>query len=242
MTIFLQSFRFAGAVRNCLALPLLPALVLLTLLVGGEAKGQADRCEQPQPVCNARDAVFAVSSFDPIGSAVRISEARLVTARHVVADEKTVTLFLADGQPIEAQVIPTDYPGDLVLLESSALPPGPSLAPSEITPEALLFTVGADVSLRRVRAYDPGRLHFAPPLDRPFARLHHDAYSQPGNSGGALVDENGQLVGIVASGGEGRYEAIPAEAILTLSTRSGFDLAEASAEIGAAVRVCMFYI
>jgi hypothetical protein len=230
--------RFSAATRAWLAIPALLLAVLLATLLAPKANGQSDACEQPKPVCDARAAVFAVSSFEPIGSAVRIGKTRLVTARHVVADEQTVTVFLADGQPIEAQVLATDYPGDLVLLESSALPPGPSLTPERIMLEAALFTVGAEVGSRRIRAYNPGRLHLAPPPDRPLARLHHDAYSQPGNSGGALVDETGRLVGIVASGGEGRFEAIPAEAITALSARSGPDLDAASAEIGTAVRIC----
>ena len=225
------AFRFF-AVR-----PLLPALLLL-LLLPLPAPAQSDACAQPQPVCDARAAVFPVSSFDPVGSAVRIGETRLVTARHVVADEAQATLFLPDGQPLQARVVATDYPGDLVLLEIPGLPPGPVLAPAEARPEADLFTVGADVGQQRIRAYDPGRLRFVPPPDLPLARLHHDAYSQPGNSGGALVDESGALVGIVASGGEGRFEAIPAAAIAELTARSGPEAAAASAEIGAAVRIC----
>ena len=156
----------------------------------------------------------------------------------MVADEPSASLTLADGQVVEARVVASDYPGDLILLESDALPPGPSLTPEKVVPGAALFTVAADVGSRRIRAYDPGRLRLAPPPDRPLARLHHDAYSQPGHSGGALVDEAGRLVGIVASGGEGRFEAIPAAAITTLLARSGPDFAAASAEIGAAVRIC----
>ena len=222
------------------ARPAFPALLFLVVLLAlpVSAEARSDACEQPAPVCDARAAVFAVSAFDPIGSAVRIAANRLVTARHVVADEPTVRLFLADGQPIAAEVVPTDYPGDLVLLESPDLPPGPSLTPEPIAPGADLHTVGADVGLRRIRAYGPGRVHLMPAPDLPLARLHHDAYSQPGTSGGALVDERGRLVGIVASGGEGRFEAIPAEAIAALSARSGPEHAAQSAEIGAAVRIC----
>ncbi len=219
-----------------------PTLLLATLaflaLPAAKAEGQADSCPQPPPVCEARAAVFAVSAFDPIGSAVRIGETRLVTARHVVADEPEVTLFLPDGSPITAKALATDYPGDLILLETADLPPGPVLTPDEVRPDSELFTVGADVGRRGIRAYDPGRLRFAPTPDRPLARLHHDAYSQPGNSGGALVDQDGRLVGIVASGGEGRFEAIPADQIAALSARSGPDWEAASAEIGAAVRIC----
>lgn len=199
---------------------------------------QSDACAQPQPVCEARDAVFAISAFDPIGSAVRLDATRLVTARHVVADEEEVTLFLADGTPLKAIPLPSDYPGDLVLLEAADLPPGPVLIPAEAGPEAALHTVGADVGLRRIRAYDAGRITFVPAEGYPLARLHHTAYSQPGNSGGALVDAEGRLVGIVASGGEGRFEAIPAAAIAEAAARSGSEAAAASAEIGAAVRIC----
>lgn len=212
--------------------------LLLALLLAPAARGQGDDCSAPPPVCAARGAVFAVSAFDPLGSAVRLGENRLVTARHVVADAATVTLFLSDGRPLEARVVPSDYPGDLVLLETDGLPPGPVLTPGAARLDSALYTLGADIGERRIRAYQPGRLAFAPPPDRPLARLHHDAYSQPGNSGGALVDAEGRLVGIVASGGEGRFEAIPAEAIPALAARSGPDKAAASAEIGAAVRIC----
>jgi hypothetical protein len=214
------------------------AAVLLVALLPATADAQGDACAQPQPVCAARESVFAIAAFDPIGSAVRLGETRLVTARHVVADEELVTLFLPDGTPLQATVVPSDYPGDLILLEVEDLPPGPVLTPAEIEDDSAVYTVGADVGLRRIRAYDPGNLTFAPPADRPLARLHHSAYSQPGNSGGALVDDAGRLVGIVASGGEGRFEAIPAAAVGDLSQRSGPQAAEASAEIGAAVRVC----
>lgn len=202
------------------------------------ARGQSGACPAPEPVCEARAAVFLISAFDPVGSAVRIGPSRLVTARHVVADEPAVTVYLADGQAIRAQVIATDYPGDLILLENDQLPPGPSLKPQEISPESDLYTVGADVVSRRIRVYAPGRLHLAPPPDRPLARLHHDAYSQPGHSGGALVDGNGRLVGIVASGGENRFEAIPASVIASVAARSGPDRQAASAVTGAAVREC----
>ena len=226
--------------RSSVASPLLRFVPALCLLVvpSADALAQDNSCTQPAPVCDARDAVFAVSSFDPVGSAVRIGPERLVTSRHIVADRKTATLFLPNGRPIEVAVVPNDYRGDLVLLESAALPPGPALRATELEPDALLYTIGADVSLRRIRAYDPGRSRLLPAEGFPLARLHHGAYSQPGNSGGALVDEAGRLVGIVASGGEGRFEAIPAAAIATLKARSGAVHADASAEIGAAVRVC----
>ena len=199
---------------------------------------QETACEQPEPVCAARDAVFAISGFDPVGSAVRIGATRLVTARHTVADQEQVIVFLADGSQVRATPLPSDYPGDLLLLESEGLPDGPILIPGETTEGALLHTVGADLGRGAVRAYDAGPLRFLPAEGFPLARLHHAAYSQPGNSGGALVDEAGRLIGIAASGGEGRFEAIPSREIETLAARSGAEHLEASNELGAAVRIC----
>ena len=213
------------------------ALLLTVLLLARPAAAQDD-CAQPAPVCAARAAVFAISAFDPVGSAVRIGPERLVANRHSVADETAVTVFLADGRRVAARPLPSDYPGDLLLLEAEGLPDGPVLAPAEAPEGTPLHTIGADLGRGVVRAYDPGPLRFPPAEGYPLARLHHGAHSQPGNSGGALVDGAGRLIGIVASGGEGRFEAIPAAALTELAARSGPEHAAASAEIGAAVRVC----
>ncbi|WP_299396000.1 trypsin-like peptidase domain-containing protein [Pelagibius sp.] len=220
----LRGIAFAGAAAACLAAP--------------AAQAQGTDCDQPDPVCDARAAVFAISAFDPVGSAVRVGPDRLVTARHVVADQPEATLFLADGTPLTATVVPSGYAADLVFLTVDGLPQGPALEPAEARAGVDLFTIGADVGRQRIRAYDPGQTQALPAAGHPLARLHHDAYSQPGNSGGALVDAEGRLVGIVASGGEGRFEAIPSSALAVLESKSGPAFAEASAELGAAVRIC----
>lgn len=221
-------------------LKLLPFLIfaVAVLLLPAAAHAQGDDCRQPAAVCDARLAVFAISAFDPVGSAVRIGETQLVTSRHVVADRTTAELFLHDGSKIEVQVVPSDYKGDVILLSAPDLPSGPILQAADAREESQLFTVGADVQLQRIRAYDPGGITLLPAEDKSFARLHHTAHSQPGNSGGALVDEEGRLLGIVAAGGEGRSEAIPSRTIAVLAERSGPEHEAASAEIGAAVRIC----
>ena len=69
--------------------------------------------------------------------------------------------------------------------------------------------------------------------------MPHTAYNQPGVSGGALVNEKGGLVAIATSGGEGRFEAIPASRIAALTAASGDEHATRSAEIGTAYRECI---
>ncbi len=202
------------------------------------AQGSASACRQPSPVCEARGAVFPISAFDPVASAVRIGEDELLTTRHAIADEPSVRVFPPDGPPLEARAVPSAYKGDIVLLRVEGLPPGPILTPGRIVAEADLYTVGADVTYNAIRAYPPGRTLLPPADGLPLARLHHTAYSQPGNSGGALVDGEGRLVGIVASGGDGRFEAVPIAALKDLRQQSGEAFRAASDEIAVAIRTC----
>lgn len=213
---------------------LLPLLLLL--LPAWTAPAAAD-CGAPAPVCAARGAVFPVSGFSPIGSAVRIGPALLVTSRHVVADETEVTLFLPDRSPLRAEVLPSDYEDDLALLRAD-LPEGPALAPAEVPPQAPLYAVGADVAAGRVAVFAPGPLHAAPAPGHPRARLHHGAVSGPGTSGGALLDAEGRLQGFLAAGGEGRNEAIPAGRLAALQAASGAGAGARGAALGRAVRAC----
>jgi hypothetical protein len=217
------------------------AASLWICLVMAWSQARATDCEQPDPVCAVRQAVFAISAFDPVASAVRIGPDTLVTSRHAVANESSVTVFLADGRRLQGKVVPTDYLGDIILLTVDGLPSGAAIdIASEPLPEIgeSVYSVGVDVTKQAVRAYPPGSVLLPPAANHPLARLHHTAYSQPGNSGGALVSATGKLVGIIASGGEGRYEAVPVAALNDLKDRSGPAFGAASETLGAAVRDC----
>ena len=217
----------------------LGALVLALWLAAWPGAGaQEPACAAPEPVCAALGAVFAVSSFDPLASAVRVGPEFLVTNRHVVADETRAEVRLADGRRLVAEVVPTGYAGDLALLHVSGLGDGPVLRPGAAPTMGDLYVVGVDIATRRVRATAPGRPVLAPAPGKPLARLYHSAPSRPGHSGGALLDRQGRLIGIVASGGEGNNEAIPAAGVVALLAARGPAYAEDSQARGAATRVC----
>ena len=203
------------------------------------APTQAQDCEAAPPVCAARDAVFRVSAYGLNANAVRIAPSLLVTNRHVVADEEDLVIHLADGSQVPGQVVPTSYSGDLVLIEAE-LPEGPAIALDEDDDLGPWRTVAAAPDFRSVRVYREGGPLALPEPDLPLSRIHHTAQSQYGASGGALVDQEGELVGIVTSGGENRGEAIPARAIHQLRALSGEAHAEESRRIGKAYRDCDF--
>ena len=212
------------------------ALALAAALVATPVSAQ-DRCAAPEPVCAARAGVFVIHGFDPFASAVRVGPDLLVTNRHVVADARTVRIEAGGGREVEGAVVPTAYDGDLILVRAPGLGDGPALSPDGASSGGDLYTVGADLGRKAVRVYPPGRI-LLPRAATPQARLQHGAYSQVGNSGGALVDAGGRLVGIVASGGEGRYEAIEAGEIERLKEQSGPAFEAESAAVGLANRRC----
>lgn len=210
---------------------------VLAALGGAAAAQTKDDCADAAPVCAAVASVFRVSAYGQSANAVRIGEELLVSNRHVVGDEEDVVVHLAGGGAVPGKVVPTSYAGDLVLIEAK-LPDGPVLALDDDADTGPWRTVAAAPDLSRIRAYPPGGPLVLPDAARPLSRIHHTAYSQYGASGGALVDREGELVGIITSGGEGRGEAIPARAIAELKALSGPRHAEASRRIGSAYRDC----
>jgi len=218
--------------------PLIFLVLLAFSWTAAEAQRPAPGCKAPTAVCQASARVFAISSFDPVGSAVLIEAGLLVTNRHVVADNPRAQVFMADGSQRIADVVPTSYPGDLVLLRLEGLVVSQPLTLGAAAVDQQVYTVGADVGRGAVRAYLPGRVVAVPPDGKPLARVHHSARSQPGNSGGALFARDGSLVAIIASGGEGRNEAIPVAEVAKLKARSGPEQALPSARIGLAYRKC----
>ncbi len=197
-------------------------------------------CPHPAPVCRVRQAVFPVSGFDPAASATRIGPALLVTNRHVVADRPDAVVHTPDG-PREARVVPSSYAGDLALLEVQGLPSDgfvPDLE-GEVPGDGRFYAVGVDIARKEVRVFDPGGLIAGPAEGAPLGRLHIRARMQPGVSGGALVDEAGNLAGIAVGGGDGRFEAMPLEGVRALlSLRTDPEAAEVTRRLGAAFSAC----
>jgi tetratricopeptide (TPR) repeat protein len=214
---------------------LFAALLLASL--AGTAEAQS-RCKAPAPVCAVAERVFAIASFDPTASAVLIEPGLLVTNRHAVANNQRAQVFLPNGGQVLADVVPSGYGGDLILLRAPDLKAPENWPTAEAGTGDDLYTIGADIGRGAVRIYPPGRMLLPPASGKPLARIQHDAFSQPGNSGGALVDAEGRLVAIVASGGEGRNEAIPAAEIKKLKSLSGPAHLAVSLATGEAYRKC----
>lgn len=136
-----------------------------------------------------------------LGSGVIVSEKGLIlTNNHVVATADEIEIALSDGRKMSAKVVGTDPDTDLALIKIEAENlPAITFASSEklnvgdvVLAIGNPFGVGQTVTQGIVSAL--GRNHLGINTFENF--IQTDASINPGNSGGALVDTEGNLVGI----------------------------------------------
>jgi serine protease DegQ len=136
-----------------------------------------------------------------LGSGVIVSpEGYLLTNNHVIEGADEIEVQLADGRQGRARVVGTDPETDLALLKidldrlpTVAFGDAPSLQVGDLVLAiGNPFNVGQTVTAGIVSAL--GRRQLGLSTFENF--IQTDAAINPGNSGGALVDANGNLVGI----------------------------------------------
>ena len=124
----------------------------------------------------------------------------ILTNDHVVGGSRDIQVSFADGRVLPAKVVGTDPESDLAVLrvEGKGLTPI-TLGQSEKAQvgDVVLaigdpFGVGQTVTMGIVSALGRNRLG----VNRYENFIQTDAAINPGNSGGALVDTNGNLIGI----------------------------------------------
>ena len=139
-----------------------------------------------------------------VGSGVIVSaDGYVLTNNHVVAGEKNIHILLTDGKRLPAAFVGSDPESDLAVLKvdtkESGLLPAITLANREnLAVGDVVFAIGSpygfsqSVSSGIISALD--RNFF--PLNPVDEFIQTDAIVNPGNSGGALIDARGNLIGI----------------------------------------------
>ena len=136
-----------------------------------------------------------------LGSGVIVSEQGLIlTNNHVVALADEIEIALSDGRKMSAKVVGTDPDTDLALIkiEADNLPAITFASSDKLNVGDVVlaignpFGVGQTVTQGIISAL--GRNHLGINTFENF--IQTDASINPGNSGGALIDTDGNLVGI----------------------------------------------
>ena len=141
-----------------------------------------------------------------LGSGVIINaDGSIMTSEHVVAGATEITLTFTDGTRGTAQVVEAMPELDIAILQSSALPDVVVPATFGGTPAigSRVYAVGNPLGLSgsistgviSATGRTIGREDGAPLEDL----IQFDAAVNPGSSGGPLLDENAQLIGIVTA-------------------------------------------
>jgi S1-C subfamily serine protease len=138
--------------------------------------------------------------LEPEGSAVALAHGLFVTANHVLGPGDRALLRLDDGRVFEAKVTARAPAADLALLESAA-PARPMqwgdtpLVGQEVCAVGNAFGLGISTACGVVSKKNVTHAGFNPVEDF----LQTDAATNPGMSGGALVNDKGKLVGILSA-------------------------------------------
>ncbi len=187
------------------------ALSFLTSSVFGAEKPAPFSRRNPivEAVAKTRDSIVTIKvarngAKDMVGSGIVVDERGfIVTNRHVVGSHKTVKVILAGGKETKGAVVATEASLDLAIVR--ILPPGPmkalTLAPhDDLLVGETVIAIGSPfgyqntVSTGIISAL--GREITMPAGDVLTGLIQTNASINPGNSGGALLNVNGELIGI----------------------------------------------
>jgi Do/DeqQ family serine protease len=160
-------------------------------------------------------------TLQSLGSGVLIDANRhILTNEHVVGRASRIRVTLADGREFDATLVGADPNNDIAVLRAETedeLPWIPLGSSRDLMVGEPLIAIGNPFGL--ASTVTTGVLSALDRSIRTESRVFHgfiqtDASINPGNSGGALLDAEGQLVGIntaVYNGGQGIGFAIPVD-------------------------------
>ena len=156
------------------------------------------------------------------GSGVIMSkDGYIITNNHVVDGAQSVSVQLSDGTSLDAEIIGTDEQTDLAVIKvtpTSDLTAAEFGDSDELEPGEYAYAIGSPGGVQFANTITGGRISAInrdlTVNDRVMTLIQTDASINNGNSGGALVNMYGQVVGInsskiVAEGYEGLGFAIP---------------------------------
>lgn len=166
-------------------------------VVAAPVAGFADLVEKVSP------SVVTVRTSEGLGSGVVLRDDVVVTNEHVVGNARDVTLVFASGAQSPGQVLATDRISDVAVVRSDRKNlPVPAFRQDLPRQGEAAVAIGSPLGFENsVTAYVISGLHRDIPGSAAQSRslvdlIQTDASISPGNSGGALLDAQGRVVGL----------------------------------------------
>lgn len=150
------------------------------------------------------NSVVVVYTETGVGSGFSIKENLIITNAHVVGHNKEVAVNLYDGTTIKGSVIKTDIEKDLALIKINKTITLLSINSENLSVGQEVYAIGAPKDMPYTMTKG-----IISALDRKIGQstyIQIDASVNSGNSGGPLVDDSGNVIGIItlkASDAEG---------------------------------------
>ena len=156
------------------------------------------------PVEETAGQLVVVTTSGGSGSGVLVSDdGYILTDAHVVGSLGEVRLRWSDGLETVGKVVRVSKTRDVALIKTDGRgrPPVP-LRKGPVTPGAPVFAIGSPLGERFQGSVSRGVISGSRIIDG-LSFLQSDVSVAPGSSGGALIDANGNLIGLAV----GQYRA-----------------------------------
>lgn len=167
------------------------------------AIGTAERSGYVDVVDRVSPSVVTLQLDEGLGSGVVLRSDVVVTNAHVVGDQRSVTIVYADGVRTPGTVLATDTVTDLAVVRTQRDDlPVPEYRTDLPRPGEVALAIGSPLGFENsVSAGIVSGLHRDIPGSATTTSslvdlIQTDASISPGNSGGALFDEQGRVIGI----------------------------------------------
>ncbi len=149
-------------------------------------------------ISRAIPAIVSIETGQGRGSGFFVAPRTVITNRHVIQDNVSVTVRLSSGQTLPGRVEKSSSENDLAIVRvDSALPSQPVLAlgsVNDVRPGQEVIAIGLALGVFQ-NSVTRGIISAIRRADRT-VMLQTDAAINPGNSGGPLLNRQGQVVGI----------------------------------------------
>ena len=214
-------------------------IVFITLFLSKFALSDLKNCKYNENICNKLNQVVGIKTPMMVASGTIIDDDFIVTNRHVVEDHKQLIIRYYNGEIKKAFPLTHNFPADLAILTLNKQKKNPTKLLKLNKINGMIRVIGFDQGRKSNRIYDKGKvIAYSDTNKYPQSRIHTDAKSLPGNSGGAVVDDNGNLVGILASGDGNINEIIPISLVNEVIKKTDLKHEDNFFKIGKNIRLC----